>query len=180
VAGVITQNVDRLHHVAGSRCVIELHGALADVVCLKCGTHEHRRDLQRRLEALNGDWSVRDVDLAPDGDAEFDGGGLDKFQIATCRACAGTLKPDVVFFGENVPKKRVEAAFELLGCGEVLLVVGSSLTVYSGFRFVRRAIEQNVPIAIVNIGPTRGDSFATVRVDAAAGIVMTALLDALR
>lgn len=173
LAGILTQNVDRLHHAAGSRRVIELHGALAEVVCLGCGTIEDRDVLQHRLKVLNPDW-VESAELSPDGDAELS--DVARFQVADCLACGGTLKPKVVFFGENVARPVVDAAFSLLHEGEVLLVVGSSLTVYSGFRFARAAAERGVPVVIVNLGETRADGLATLRVDAAAGAVLPALV----
>ncbi len=175
--GLITQNVDRLHHAAGSARVVELHGALAEVVCLGCGAIEAREALQDRLTRLNPRWDA-DVELAPDGDAEL--AQVDGFRVAPCLACGGVLKPRVVFFGENVPRPTVDAAFALLDEGDALLVAGSSLTVYSGFRFVRRAVERGVPVVIVNLGPTRGDPLATVCVDAPLGATLPALVRALR
>lgn len=171
LAGLITQNVDRLHHAAGSRRVVELHGALAEVVCLDCGGLESRGLLQERLLALNPDFA-RAAAALPDGDADLDDRHIAGFQIAGCRACAGILKPNVVFFGENVPRAIVDRAWGLLDEAEALLVVGSSLTVFSGFRFVRRAAERALPIAILNQGPTRGDGHATLRLDASIGDVL--------
>jgi NAD-dependent deacetylase sirtuin 4 len=178
--GVITQNVDRLHHVAGSARVIELHGALAEVRCLECGATEHRDSVQARLAVLNPGFATRTVEHAPDGDAELDGEAVQRFAEAPCLACGGVLKPGVVFFGESVPAAVVEAAWALLAEGEALLVVGSSLAVFSGYRFVRRAAERAMPVAIVNLGPTRGDALAQVRVDARCGQVLPALAAALR
>ena len=170
LAGVITQNVDRLHQAAGSRRVVELHGALADVRCLACAAHEPRAALQARLLAANPDWLQAAQGAArPDGDAELPGDLVAAFQVVGCRACGGALKPDVVFFGGTVAEPTLSAAWALLGAGAALLVVGSSLTVYSGFRFVRRAHELGMPIAILNVGPTRGDSLAQARVSAPAG-----------
>lgn len=176
LGGVITQNVDRLHHAAGSARVVELHGALAEVVCLACGSLEPRDHLQVRLTLLNPAWDA-DVELAPDGDAEL--AAVEGFRVADCLACGGVLKPRVVFFGENVPRPTVDAAFTLLEEGDALLVAGTSLTVYSGFRFVRRAAERGIPVAVLNLGPTRGDPLATVRVDAAVGTVMPGLAEVL-
>lgn len=177
LAGVITQNVDGLHAAAGSRRVIELHGALARVVCLGCGTLGSRAALQERLLAQNPGWAARagGAALAPDGDAELGGEAVARFAVGACGACGGVLKPDVVFFGETVPRVVVDAAWALLAEAEVLLVVGSSLTVYSGYRFVRRAAEQRTPVAIVNQGPTRGDDHAAIKVEARAGRVLPAL-----
>ncbi len=172
VSGVITQNVDRLHREAGARRVVELHGALADVVCLGCGAREDRAVLQERLSAANPGF-VASGEIAPDGDAELT--AVDGFRVADCVICGGVLKPDVVFFGENVPKARVEAAYAMVDEASALLVVGTSLTVFSGFRFVRRAADTGRPVAIVTIGPTRGDPYATVRLHAALGDVLPEL-----
>lgn len=184
LAGVITQNVDGLHQEAGSRAVVELHGTLHRVRCLGCGELEAREDLQARLHALNPDFPTHPVradfaahapELAPDGDAELDGDLVDRFVVAECRACGGVLKPDVVFFGENVPAPVVQNAYGVLERAEALLVVGSSLAVFSGYRFVRRAAARGMPIAIVNLGPTRGDAEAKLLVDAPAGEVLREL-----
>src|SRR3569833_3831221 len=137
VRGLITQNVDRLHHRAGSQRVIELHGALADVICLDCGAREDRADLQGRLLAANPGWLDRAVAVAPDGDAELAAEEVQGFQVVGCLRCAGTLMPDVVFFGGAVPQAKVAAAWEMVGASDVLLVVGSSLPVCSGWRFAR-------------------------------------------
>jgi len=179
LAGVITQNVDRLHHQAGSRRVVELHGALADVLCLACGRKEERGSLQTRLLAANPGWLTHGAQAQPDGDAEISTEAVADFVVVGCLVCGGDLKPDVVFFGGSVPAATLESAWELFAEGEVLLVVGSSLTVYSGWRFVRHAHEQNVPVAIVNMGPTRGDEVVSVKVAAPAGQVVTALAKAL-
>lgn len=188
--GVITQNVDRLHHAAGSRRVIELHGALADVVCLDCGALEPRDSVQARLQAINQSWLEAHAGLAPsndatgavaepDGDAELADDAIESFRVAGCRACDGRLKPRVVFFGDNVPKPVVDDAFALLAEADVLLVAGSSLTVFSGYRFVRRAADRPIPIAIVNLGPTRGDELAIVSVRERVGVVLPRLALAL-
>lgn len=179
VAGVITQNVDRLHHEAGSRRVVELHGALGEVRCLDCTTMEARVSLQRRMQALNPGWLDRSVEIAPDGDAEVPQRETQAFAVPGCRRCGGVLKPNVVFFGENVPADRVEAAWALYDEADVLLVVGSSLAVYSGYRFALRAAREDKPLAIVNLGATRADGAATVRVDAPLGQVLPRLADAL-
>jgi NAD+-dependent protein deacetylase sirtuin 4 len=166
VFGTITQNVDRLHHAAGSCNVIELHGALHRARCLECGATEDRDELQARLLALNPDFAGLEVQSAPDGDADLPDPLVDGFRVAPCCVCGGLLKPDVVFFGETVPRPTVEAAFALVQQAEVLLVAGSSLTVLSGLRFVREAARRSIPIIIVNLGPTRGDPLATLRLDA--------------
>ncbi len=174
--GVITQNVDRLHHKAGSRNVLELHGALADVRCTACGERESREALQHRILELNPTFadadSIARFRMAPDGDAELEDATIDDFHIPPCAVCRGVLKPDVVFFGGSVPRERVDAAFAILDAADVLLVVGSSLAVFSGFRFVLRARDRGMPIAIINRGPSRGDEHARVRVDANAGDVL--------
>lgn len=172
LAGIITQNVDGLHQAAGSDRVIELHGALARVRCLGCGSIESRANVQARLLAENPDWSGQTAAMAPDGDADLEHKLFEEFRVPVCLGCGGVLKPDVVFFGENVQPDVKERAFALFDEGEVLLVVGSSLTVFSGFRFVRRAQERAVPVAIVNLGPTRGDDLAALRVDARLGDVL--------
>ncbi|MFY2557813.1 NAD-dependent protein deacetylase [Corallococcus terminator] len=179
VPGLITQNVDRLHHAAGSSRVIELHGALARVRCLDCGTQEARGDLQARLLALNPDFAHEVLELRPDGDAELTSEALQSFQVPACVRCGGTLKPDVVFFGDNVPAPTVAEAFALLEEGDALLVVGSSLAIYSGYRFLVRAAERHVPIAIVNIGECRGVELADLCVEASAGDVLPRLAQAL-
>ena len=180
VEGVITQNVDRLHQRAGSRRVVELHGALADVRCLDCQTVIGRDALQERLGRLNPGWVDQHAELRPDGDAALPQQVPDDFQIPTCPDCDGMLKPDVVFFGENVPKPTTEAAWQLWSEGEALLVVGSSLKVWSGYRFVRKAGQSMMPVAIVNIGATRGDEHAWHKLSARAGEAMTALAEALK
>ena len=179
VRGIITQNVDRLHHAAGSQCVVELHGALAEVCCLACHAVEPRQALQQRLLDLNPGWQAQAAELAPDGDVELPAETTRAFRIPGCRLCDGMLKPNVVFFGENVPRERVEAAWRLLRDAEALLVVGSSLAVYSGYRFVLKASKEGLPVAIVNLGPTRGDSLARIRLEGKVGEVLPRLADAL-
>lgn len=179
VSGIITQNVDGLHQAAGSQRVIELHGALARVRCLDCGVIESRSSLQLRLLELNPSWAAHEAPIAPDGDADLESHPFDQFCVPTCLYCQGVLKPDVVFFGENVDPDIKDAAFSLFDESEVLLVVGSSLTVYSGFRFVRRANERSMPVFIINLGATRGDPLATLRLDARLGDVLPRLAQAL-
>lgn len=179
VIGVITQNVDRLHQAAGSRAVVELHGALAEVRCLACGALEAREVLQRRLLRANPGFRVDGVELAPDGDAELQPDLVAGFCTANCACCGGMLKPNVVFFGESVPQIVVDAAYALLSKAEVLLVIGSSLAVFSGYRFVRRAAQNGVPIAIINLGATRADDLADVRVEARLGQALPRLARAL-
>ncbi|NBC00028.1 MAG: NAD-dependent protein deacetylase [Bacteroidetes bacterium] len=175
VAGVITQNVDGLHQDAGSRSVVELHGALYEVACLDCGRITSRQRLQEQLLMLNPGWQQADVALAPDGDAEVDDAQIRSFRVPSCGRCGGVLKPNVVFFGENVPAPRVADAWALFDAAEALLVVGSSLTVYSGYRFVRRAAERGIPVGMVNLGATRGDADVAVRVEARCGTVLPSL-----
>ena len=182
VRGIITQNVDGLHHAAGSRRVVELHSSLASVRCLSCSTISPRDAFQRRLMSMNGDWADRlrgEVEQAPDGDAELPAWAMEAFRVPACEACGGVIKPDVVFFGENVPREWVEDAWRLFAEGDVLLVAGSSLTVYSGRRFIYRAQQDGVPIAIVNIGPTRADEMAAAKVEGPLGIVLPRLVDEL-
>jgi NAD-dependent SIR2 family protein deacetylase len=179
VGGVLTQNVDGLHQQAGSRRVLELHGSLAAVICLDCGVRSARAVLQERMKRANPGFHAEADDVAPDGDVEIPDALTRDYVVPTCTTCGGTLKPDVVFFGENVPKPRVERAWRMLDAAEALLVVGSSLTVYSGYRFVRRAREQGKPVAIVNDGPTRGDADARLRSHGRLGEVLPALADRL-
>ncbi len=179
VCGIITQNVDRLHHRAGSVGALELHGALQEVVCLDCREVSDRGVLQARLAALNPDFAAERVDSAPDGDAELDDGRIRRFVAPGCDLCGGVLKPNVVFFGENVPRARVDRAWSLWQEAEVLLVVGSSLTVFSGYRFVKKAPTRDLPVAIVNLGPTRGDPIACLRLNRGVSEILPALAERL-
>jgi NAD-dependent SIR2 family protein deacetylase len=179
LAGIITQNVDRLHHAAGSRRVVELHGALADVRCLACGAVEPRADVHARLVHENPGFLTRAAAPTPDGDADLPDDAVADFRVVPCRACGGVLKPDVVFFGGTVGEGTLAEAWALLGGAGALLVVGSSLAVYSGFRFARRAHELGLPVALVNDGPTRADELAEVRVAGRAGAVLPRLAEAL-
>lgn len=174
VTGIITQNVDRLHHKAGSRRVIELHGASAEVICVACHRLHDRDAVQRELEAHNPDLVNVVAEPAPDGDADLTA-TVPSLVLPVCAACAGMLKPHVVFFGESVPAQRVERAFAILDESDALLVVGTSLAVFSGFRFVRGAHARNMPIAIVNLSETRGDRLATTCVRGSAGEVLAAV-----
>jgi NAD-dependent SIR2 family protein deacetylase len=176
IDGIITQNVDGLHQAAGARDVIELHGGLDLVVCLSCGLRDTRAALDERLRAVNAAFVAGVARLNPDGDAELSDTALDGFVPVGCGYCSSDLiKPDVVFFGENVPRQRVDASYALVEAAAALLVLGSSLTVMSGLRFVRRAAALGVPIAIVNQGETRGDPLADVKVEAPLGEVLSAL-----
>ncbi|MYS22346.1 NAD-dependent protein deacetylase, SIR2 family [Streptomyces sp. DvalAA-14] len=178
VSGVITQNVDGLHSAAGAPETIDLHGRLDRVVCLDCGDRSARARLDERLAHANP--GFRDITAATnaDGDAELPAARTADFRIVACEACrVGTLKPDVVFFGENVPAERVQRCYDLVDPSFALLVLGSSLTVMSGLRFARRAARQGTPVAIVNQGPTRGDALAALRLDLPLGQTLTALAD---
>jgi NAD-dependent SIR2 family protein deacetylase len=175
--GIITQNVDGLHQAAGARDVIELHGGLDLVVCLDCGRRERRVELGERMREANGRFAATVARINPDGDAELPDEQLTDFVLVGCTHCGGDrLKPDVVFFGENVPRPRVDACFALVESAASLLVLGSSLTVMSGLRFVRRAAALRIPVAIVNQGETRGDPLADLKIDAPLGEVLPALV----
>lgn len=181
LSGLITQNVDRLHQAAGSRTIIELHGALADVVCLECRLHLDRESVQAELHELNPGYvdAFRAAEMAPDGDADVLEEAIATFRVYDCPRCGGPLKPHVVFFGEGVPATRVQAAWDIIDEADALLVVGSSLAVFSGYRFVRGAPARNKPVAIVNLGETRGDKHAELKVDARAGELLPLLADAI-
>jgi NAD-dependent SIR2 family protein deacetylase len=166
LSGVITQNVDGLHQAAGTRDVVELHGSLDRVVCLNCRRTSPREELDRRLRQANPDFQATATRVNPDGDVDLDEELVGGFRPLSCDACgSGVLKPDVVFFGENVPRPRVEHCYRLVDEAGALLVLGSSLAVMSGLRFVRYAAKAGKPVAIINRGATRGDPHAAVRVD---------------
>ncbi|MFW6640341.1 NAD-dependent protein deacetylase [Nocardiopsis algeriensis] len=175
VSAVVTQNVDALHQAAGSRRVVDLHGRYDRVVCLGCGEVIPRAALAERLSALNPDFAdeVDDVEVAPDADAVL--ASTEGFRPADCASCGGMLKPDIVYFGENVPKERVLRCHRLVEEASALLVAGSSLTVLSGRRFVKSAAGQGKPVVIVNRGATRGDAMAALTVDGGCSQVLTAL-----
>jgi NAD-dependent SIR2 family protein deacetylase len=182
VLGVITQNVDLLHEDAGSRNVIDLHGRYDRVICLDCGTVVPRAALARRLDALNPGFveqvgAVADVEIAPDADAVIE--QTSHFVVAACERCGGMLKPEIVYFGENVPKERVQRAFAMVDDAGALLVAGSSLTVMSGLRFVRHAAKRGIPVVIVNRGATRGDGLATLTVHGGTSEVLTTFAERL-
>ncbi len=192
LTGIITQNVDGLHQaagpvagpVAGRAGVTELHGSLHRVVCLSCGRRSARTELERRLEAVNPGWDARlanpvSVSPQPDGDAVLDDEATESFRVVDCSACQGVLKPDVVFFGENVPRPRAEACYAMVERSRALVVLGSSLTVMSGFRYVRHAAGLQRPVVIVNQGATRGDAYATATLDAPLGRTLTGLVAAI-
>ncbi|MFI5100893.1 MAG: Sir2 family NAD-dependent protein deacetylase, partial [Actinomycetes bacterium] len=179
LTGIVTQNVDGLQQRAGAWPVLELHGALSRVVCLDCGGRTDRWDLEARLRAVNGGWSPGPGAANPDGDLELADDAVGSFVVVDCRVCGGTLKPDVVFFGETVPPARVAAAFACVERSRALLVLGSSLTVMSGRRFVLRAAALGIPVAIVNQGVTRGDPYAGLVLDAPLGPALAGLVETL-
>ncbi len=175
LSAIITQNVDGLHQAAGAQDVVELHGSLSRVICLGCGERTPREELDQRLRAANPDWAAQERQVNPDGDAVLDDGATDGFTVVDCLRCAGALKPDVIFFGENVPPGRVADCYAQVSEARALLVLGSSLTVMSGYRFVRHAAKLGIPVAIINQGPTRGDAQATFTLDAPLGPALTTL-----
>ena len=184
---LITQNVDDLHQEAGSRAVVQLHGRNRLVVCLDCRAEFPRAAVQERMRSMNGEWLAAarwdvlradEADFAPDGDANVAADVVGGFRVPECDRCGGVLKPAVVFFGESVPPEKVRYAMDRVDEADALLVAGSSLTVWSGFRFVKRAAERGLPIAIVNIGPTRGDELAAIKIEGKCGEVLSALADA--
>ena len=184
---LITQNVDDLHQEAGSRAVVQLHGRNRVVICLGCGAETRREVMQERLADLNREWLARaewrylqaaDADFAPDGDSDVALDAVGDFSVPACVRCDGVLKPNVVFFGESVPRDKVDHAMKRVDEADALLVIGSSLTVWSGYRFVKRAAERQTPVAIVNIGPTRADELATLKIEARCGDVLSALGEA--
>ncbi|MBT2457111.1 NAD-dependent protein deacetylase [Streptomyces sp. ISL-86] len=175
LSGVITQNVDGLHQVAGSGGVVELHGSLDRVVCLSCGAFSPRLELAMRLDEANPGFEPVAAGMNPDGDADLTDEQVGGFRVAPCMACGGILKPDVVFFGEAVPPRRVQHCRELVREAASLLVLGSSLTVMSGLRFVRQAAQAGKPVLIVNRDATRGDQHAVTRVALPLGAALTAV-----
>ncbi len=169
LSGLVTQNVDGLHQAAGHQSVIDLHGRLDTVVCLECGASLLRSEQQKRLEADNPDWLDKAAARAPDGDADLESDEFDSFRVPACRRCSGTLKPDVVFFGETVPAARVTTALEWLDRADAMLIVGSSLMVYSGFRYARLAAERGLPVVALNMGRTRADDLLSHKIEAPCG-----------
>ncbi|MFV9635816.1 NAD-dependent protein deacetylase [Mycobacterium neumannii] len=183
VSALITQNVDLLHSKAGSQNVVNLHGTYAQVICLDCAHTMSRAALADLLETANPVFaqrvaeSVGGIAVAPDADAVV--GDTTSFRVVDCPHCGGMLKPDIVYFGESVPKDRVAQSYSMVDAADVLLVAGSSLTVYSGYRFVRHAAAAGMPIAIINRGPTRGDALATVKIDNGCSPMLALLADEL-
>jgi NAD-dependent SIR2 family protein deacetylase len=174
---LVTQNVDRLHQAAGSRRVVDLHGRLDEVRCMSCDHREPRGALQARLAELNPKWTGLDAGDAPDGDADLEADDFSSFSIPPCPQCGGVLKPDVVFFGELVPRVRVESVLQGLQEADAVLVVGSSLMVHSGYRYVRTAAEAGLPVAAVNLGRTRADELLSLKVDAPCAQALAFLLE---
>ncbi len=177
---LVTQNVDGLHNQAGSRRVIDLHGRIDTVCCLACGRRTCRRVLQADLLGRNPSWATLDALSAPDGDADLEGLEFAQFEVPACSTCGGMLKPDVVFFGENVPRERVADVRSALAESDAVLVVGSSLMVYSGFRFVEDAVAAGKPVAAVNMGRTRADPLLALKLENEVGSTLQALASALR
>jgi len=172
LSGLVTQNVDGLHQRAGHKGVIELHGGLERVLCLDCGLGSTRDELQQQLELLNPDWAPEVFGINPDGDAELDDRAYPGFRVADCAGCGGILKPDVVFFGESVPRARLAAADQLVENADAMLIVGTSLVVWSGYRLARQASERGIPVAAVNNGLTRADAMLEFKLDGDCGEVL--------
>ena len=176
---LITQNVDGLHQRAGSQQVVDLHGRLDQVVCMGCRALSPRADFQHALLHANAHWQHHHAAAAPDGDADLSGVDFSAFVVPPCPLCGGILKPDVVFYGENLPRPRVEGALQRLAESDALLVVGSSLMVYSGLRFVHAARERGLPVAAINLGTTRADALLTLKLAQACGPALQALAQGL-
>lgn len=173
---LITQNVDGLHDAAGSRSIVDLHGRIDTVRCMDCGRRSARADLQERLLALNPAWAELYAAPAPDGDADLQGQDFTRFSVPACPHCGtGLIKPDVVFFGESVPRERVQACMAAVARADALLIAGSSLMVYSGYRFVLAAHQQGKSVVAINQGVTRADALLDFKVEADVGQVLTSL-----
>ena len=170
---LVTQNVDRLHQAAGSRNVVDLHGRLDQVRCMACEARLLRQHWQEMLEQANPQWLDREAEIAPDGDADLDETDFSSFSIPPCPRCGGIVKPDVVFFGENVPAERGRQPLQALAAARAVLVLGSSLMVYSGYRYALAAVREGKPLAAVNLGHTRADSLLTVKLDTAVDEALT-------
>lgn len=180
VAQVVTQNVDRLHQRAGSRHVIDLHGRLDVVRCLNCNRRTPRDALQQRLRAANPGWHESAAPIAPDGDADVEGVDFAAFEVPACEVCGGLLKPDVVFYGESVPREVTDAAFAAVEATDGVLVAGSSLMVWSSFRLVRAAHQRGIEVVAVNRGHTRADDLLAFKLDAECGVVLDGALQELQ
>ncbi|XP_012252116.2 NAD-dependent protein deacylase Sirt4-like isoform X1 [Athalia rosae] len=173
VSCVVTQNVDNLHFKAGSKNVIEIHGTAFTVVCLNCEHKISRFDMQKILQQNNKNMNAETQMMRPDGDVELSQEQIDNFVVPSCKKCGGVLKPDIVFFGDNVPRERVEKIKQEVEAADSLLVLGSSLTVFSGLRIIHQAVEAKKPISIVNIGQTRGDQYAQLKIVARCGEILS-------
>lgn len=180
VGTLVTQNVDRLHQRAGSQDVIDLHGRLDVVRCLACNQRTDRDRYQMRLRTANPHWDASSARIAPDGDADLEGVDFGSFVVPACKVCGGVLKPDVVFYGESVPRGRGEAALDAVLAADGVLVAGSSLMVWSSFRLVRAAAQHGIPVAAVNRGRTRADDLLTLKCDVECGLVLGEVVAALR
>ncbi|MGI8701014.1 MAG: NAD-dependent protein deacetylase [Nocardioidaceae bacterium] len=174
---LVTQNVDGLHQAAGSRRVIDLHGRLDRVVCTTCSSAWRRSAWQAHLADRNAGWAGLEAPQAPDGDADLEGVDFTSFDVPPCPHCGGVVKPDVVFFGENVPAWRHAQANAALSTSDAMLVAGSSLMVYSGYRYAVAAARQGKPIACVNLGRTRADHLLTLKVEAPVGEALSAVAE---
>ena len=172
---LLTQNVDGLHNAAGSHRTVDLHGRIDTVRCMGCDTRTPRAELQAELRERNPFWAALEARPAPDGDADLVDHDFASFDVPECPTCGGMLKPDVVFFGESVPKARVTASFDALAQADAVLVAGSSLMVYSGFRFVEAAAKAGKPIAAINLGRTRADDLFTLKIAQPVGETLAAL-----
>lgn len=172
VRDLITQNVDRLHQRAGSANVIDLHGRLDVVRCLACNRRIERDGFQQRLHAANPDWAALPARVAPDGDADVEDVDFGAFKVPACEACGGVLKPDVVFYGESVPRETTAAALAAVETGDGVLVAGSSLMVWSSFRLVRAAVARGIPVVAVNRGRTRADDLLAFKCDDECGALL--------
>ena len=180
VHGLITQNVDRLHQRAGHQRVIDLHGRLDEVICMRCGDIIERDSVQTWLDARNAAADPRAFTLAPDGDADLQRDDYSQVSVPACQLCGGILKPNVVFFGDSVPKPVVEQAYRWVDEADAVLVVGSSLMVFSSFRFIRRAAQAGTPIAAINRGKTRADDLLAAKVAGECGVVLNELAASLQ
>lgn len=180
VEHLVTQNVDRLHQRAGSRRVTDLHGRLDRVVCIDCRKRMARSELQGKLEVRNPQFARLKAERAPDGDALLENADFSRLELVDCDHCGGTLKPDVVFYGENVPVERVRFSMDRLQASDALLVVGSSLMVYSGFRFCKEAQRLGLPISAINLGRTRADDMLELKVMETCTAALPRLIEKLR
>ena len=179
IAQIVTQNVDRLHQRAGSANVIDLHGRLDVVRCLACSNRIERSAFQDRLREANPDWATSPVRVAPDGDADLEGIDFGKFNVPACEVCGGVLKPDVVFYGESVPREATAAALAAVESADGVLVAGSSLMVWSSFRLLRASVARGIEVVAVNRGRTRGDDLFAFKLDGECGAILGAAMDAI-